>query len=61
MLFVIGHEKRLRNKVGKEEFAVKSLIVVYSYHHKNTQKVAQVMANVLDAQVKSLQIMALMN
>ncbi len=56
MLFVIGHEKRLRNKVGKEEFAVKSLIVVYSYHHKNTQKVAQVMANVLDAQVKSLQI-----
>ena len=32
---------------------LKSLIVVYSYHHKNTQKVAEVMAKVLDAQVKS--------
>jgi flavodoxin len=34
---------------------VKSLIVVFSYHHKNTQKVAEVMAKVLDAQVKSPQ------
>jgi len=34
---------------------VKSLIVVHSYHHNNTQKVAQAMANVLDAQVKSPQ------
>ena len=34
---------------------LKSLIVVYSYHHNNTQKVAQAMANVLDAQVKSPQ------
>jgi flavodoxin len=32
---------------------LKSLIVVYSYHHNNTQKVAEAMANVLDAQVKS--------
>ena len=55
MLFVIGPEKWLRNEVGKEEFAMKSLIVVYSYHHKNTQKVAEVMAKVLDAQVKSPQ------
>jgi len=31
------------------------LIVVHSYHHNNTQKVAQAMANVLDAQVKSPQ------
>jgi len=52
---VIGQEKWLRNEVGKEEFAMKSLIVVYSYHHKNTQKVAEVMAKVLDAQVKSPQ------
>jgi flavodoxin len=36
--------------------AVKSLIIVYSYHHNNTQKVAQAMAKVLDAQVKSPQI-----
>ena len=55
MLSGIGQEKWLRKEVGKEEFAVKSLIVVYSYHHKNTQKVAEVMAKVLDAQVKSPQ------
>jgi flavodoxin len=34
---------------------VKSLIVVFSYHHKNTQKVAEVMAKVLDAKVTSPQ------
>jgi len=34
---------------------MKSLIVVHSYHHYNTQKVAQAMAKVLDAQVKSSQ------
>ncbi len=32
---------------------MKCLIVVYSYHHGNTQKVAEAMAKVLDAQVKS--------
>ena len=52
---MIKPEKWLRNEVGKEEFAMKSLIVVYSYHHNNTQKVAEVMAKVLDAQVKSPQ------
>jgi flavodoxin len=34
---------------------MKSLIVVHSYHHNNTQKVAQAMAKVLDAKVKSPQ------
>ena len=34
---------------------MKSLIVVYSYHHKNTQKVAEVMAKVLDAQIRTPQ------
>ena len=34
---------------------MKSLIVVFSHHHKNTQKVAEVMVKVLDAQVKSPQ------
>ena len=38
---------------------LKSLMVVFSYHHKNTQKVAEVMAKVLDAQVKSPQQTAL--
>ena len=34
---------------------MKSLIVVHSYHHNNTQKVAQAMAKVLDADAKSPQ------
>lgn len=34
---------------------MKSLIVLVSYHHNNTQKVAEVFAKVLDAQVKTPQ------
>ena len=34
---------------------MKSLIVVFSYHHMNTQKVADVFAKVLDAQIKTPQ------
>jgi len=34
---------------------MKSLIVVFSYHHNNTQKVAEVFAKVLDAQTKTPQ------
>jgi len=34
---------------------MKSLIVCYSFHHNNTQKVASAMAKVLDAQVKTPQ------
>lgn len=34
---------------------MKSLIVVFSYHHNNTQKVAEAMARVLDAQIKTPQ------
>jgi flavodoxin len=34
---------------------MKSLIIVFSYHHNNTQKIAEVMAKVLDAQVKTPQ------
>jgi len=32
---------------------MKSLLVLYSYHHKNTEKVAQVMAEVLNSQIKT--------
>jgi flavodoxin len=32
-----------------------TLIVLFSYHHKNTQKVAEVIAKVLDSKVKSPQ------
>ena len=31
---------------------MKSLLVLYSYHHHNTEKIAKVFANVLDAQIK---------
>jgi len=34
---------------------MKSLLVCYSYHHNNTEKVANVFANVLDAQIKTPQ------
>lgn len=34
---------------------MKSLIVVYSYHHNNTQKVAEVMGKVLDAEIRTPQ------
>ncbi len=32
-----------------------SLLVLYSYHHKNTEKVAKAMAGALDAEIKSPQ------
>ncbi len=34
---------------------MKCLIVIYSYHHNNTQKIAEVFKKVLDAQVKTPQ------
>jgi flavodoxin len=34
---------------------MKSLLVVFSYHHKNTEKIAEVFAKVLDAQMKTPQ------
>ena len=33
--------------------AMKSLLVLYSYHHNNTEKIAKVFAKVLDAQIKT--------
>lgn len=38
-------------KEAGDPLPVKSLVVVFSYHHKNTEKIAQVIANVLDASV----------
>ena len=32
-----------------------SLLVLFSYHHKNTEKIAKVFANVLDAEIKTPQ------
>ncbi len=34
---------------------MKSLLVLYSYHHNNTEKVANVIGKVLDVQVKAPQ------
>jgi flavodoxin len=34
---------------------MKCLIVVYSHHHNNTQKIAEVLGRVLDSQVRSPQ------
>ena len=34
---------------------MKSLLIVYSYHHHNTEKIAKVFAKVLNAQIKSPQ------
>jgi flavodoxin len=31
---------------------LKSLVIVYSYHHHNTEKIANVISKVLDAQIK---------
>ena len=34
---------------------MKSLLVLFSYHHNNTEKIANVFAKVLDAQIKTTQ------
>ena len=34
---------------------MKSLLVLFSYHHNNTEKIANVFAEVLDAQIKTPQ------
>jgi len=34
----------------------KSLVIVFSYHHRNTEKIAHVVANVLGAEVKTPQL-----
>jgi flavodoxin len=39
----------------KDRLPEKTLLVVFSYHHMNTEKVAKAFANVLDAQMKTPQ------
>jgi flavodoxin len=36
--------------------SMKSLLIVYSYHHNNTQKVAEAIAKVLEAEIKTPQL-----
>ncbi len=40
---------------AKESQPMKSLVVVFSYHHNNTEKIAHVIGKVLDAPVKTPQ------
>ena len=40
---------------SKDTLPVKSLVVVFSYHHKNTEKIAHTIAKVLGAEVKTPQ------
>jgi flavodoxin len=46
--------EKMEKKVNepKESLSMKSLLVLYSYHHQNTEKVAKVFAKVLDAEIK---------
>lgn len=43
-----GKESELKDPVP-----MKSLVVLFSYHHNNTEKIASVFAKVLDAQIKT--------
>jgi len=38
--------------VAKKRKKMKSLLILFSYHHKNTEKIANVFAKVLDANIK---------
>jgi flavodoxin len=52
----MGREKmEMRGNELKDLLPMKSLVVVFSYHHKNTEKIAKVFAKVLDAQIKTPQ------
>jgi flavodoxin len=46
---------QLMRMTGKSVLPMKSLLITLSYHHNNTEKVAQVFAKVLDAQITSPQ------
>jgi flavodoxin len=45
-----------KNRNGlKNSLQMKSLIVLFSYHHNNTEKIAKVIAKVLNAEIKTPQ------
>jgi flavodoxin len=44
-----------RGNEPKDSQQMKSLVIVFSYHHGNTEKIANVIANVLGAEVKTPQ------
>ncbi len=46
-------EKKLEKLSESDQ--IKTLLVLYSYHHNNTEKIAKVFAKVLDAKIKTPQ------
>ena len=50
-----AHKQEVRNleKLNGSMHAMKSLLVVYSYHHNNTEKIANVIGSVLGSQIKT--------
>jgi flavodoxin len=44
-----------RKIIAEGVLQLKSIVIVFSYHHNNTEKIAKVFAKVLDAQLKSPQ------
>jgi flavodoxin len=48
-------EMENNEKKPQDALPMKSLVVLVSYHHKNTEKIAHVVANVLEAQIKTPQ------
>jgi flavodoxin len=49
-----GKMEKNENETGNPQ-ALRSLVIVFSYHHGNTEKIAHTIANVLDAEVKTPQ------
>jgi flavodoxin len=47
--------KKMKNEENRQRDSMpkKSLIVLYSYHHHNTEKIAKVISKVLDAEIKT--------
>lgn len=45
----------MENKKLKDPLEMKNLIVLFSYHHNNTEKIAKVLAKVLDAEIRTPQ------
>jgi len=39
-------------KETKDQQQIKSLLILYPYHHHNTEKIAKMIAKVLNAQIK---------
>jgi flavodoxin len=52
---ILGEKMETKGTESKDTLSVKSLVVVFSYHHGNTEKIAHTIAKVLGAEVKTPQ------